>query len=157
MNTERTILLAEDNADHAIILCQALKAAGFNNPVQVVPDGEQSIFYLSGKGKYADRKIYPLPAILLLDLTLPMLNGFDVLNWLRGQPSPLRRLPVVVLATSSNEPDIARAYNAGANSFLVKPTDRSEFVNQMKSLGEFWITHCAIPELPLELLGPADR
>ena len=140
-----TILLAEDNADHALIFLQALKAAGFSNAAHVVTDGEQAIFYLRGEGIYSDRKTYPIPLLLLLDLKMPKLDGFGVLDWLRKQPAPLRDLPVLVLTTSNYEPDIARAYKAGANSFLVKPTDRADCITQMKGLGDFWLTYCALP------------
>jgi CheY-like chemotaxis protein len=139
------ILLAEDNADHALIFRHALTAAGFSNHVHVVADGEQAILYLRGEGMYSDRKIFPLPLLLLLDLKMPRMDGFGVLDWLRKQEAPLRDLPVLVLTTSNYGPDIARAYKAGANSFLVKPTDRADCVTQMKGLGDFWLTYCALP------------
>ena len=114
------ILLAEDNQDHAHLVLRAFHHGGLINPIFVTEDGVETIGYLSGEGKFSDRERYPLPALLLLDLKMPNTDGFEVLRWVRSQPK-LSRLPVVVLAGSGEISDVNRAYDLGANSFLVKP------------------------------------
>src|SRR6185436_2235354 len=121
------ILIAEDNEDHVILLRRALQKGALLNPIFVVNDGEETVAYLKGEGKYADRYEYPLPALLLLDLKMPKKNGFEVLEWIRQQPG-LRRLRVVVLTTSDSPDDIDRAYELGANAFMVKPLERQQFL-----------------------------
>src|SRR2546430_1632276 len=96
---EGVILLAEDNEDDVMLLERAFAKANFLNPVLVVHNGEQTIAYLQGEGKYVDRKAYPIPTLLLLDLKMPVKNGLEVLEWISRQPS-LSRLRVVVLTNS---------------------------------------------------------
>src|SRR5688500_8647763 len=103
-----TILLAEDNEDHVLLIKRAFVQARFLNPVQVVGDGVEAIAYLNGDSKYADRKEYPIPALLLLDLKMPNKDGFEVLEWIGKQPH-LRHLRVVVLTTSDRIFDVKRA------------------------------------------------
>ena len=133
-----TILLAEDNADHIILIKRAFVQARLINPVQVVSDGEETIAYLGGRGKYADRKQYPMPALLLLDLKMPNKDGFEVLEWLRHQPE-LRGLRVVVLTTSDRIYDVQRAYELGAHSFLTKPLDVRDFVLLGPAIKGYWV------------------
>src|SRR6266581_2683253 len=121
------ILLAEDDDNHVVLLRHAFKEANFLNPLHVVRDGEETIAYLKGEGQYANRAEYPLPALLLLDLKMPRQNGFDVLTWIRREPH-LAGLTVVVLTNSDGLRDVTRAYQLGANSFLVKPLDFDQFV-----------------------------
>src|SRR4051812_28005161 len=102
MTTSGTILLVEDNEDDVFLMTRALKAAGIANPLQIVEDGQQAIDYLKGAGRFADRNTYPMPAIVFLDLKLPIMMGLEVLEWIRGEPG-LSDIVVVVL-TSSNEP-----------------------------------------------------
>jgi CheY-like chemotaxis protein len=149
-----TILLVEDNPDHVILFCLALKKAGFPNRVQVVKGGEEAILYLEGQGRYGNRTEHPLPDLLLLDLKMPGLDGFDVIAWVRKQTNELKNLPVIVLTTSSHGSDVARAYQAGANSFLVKPMDLNECVAQMKTMGDFWLNECELPPSKLPPRAP---
>src|SRR3954466_1946963 len=95
----RTILLVEDNSDDVFFMKRALKAAGIVNPLEVVMTGQAAIDYLSGEGPYADRKAHPLPVLILLDLKLPVKNGHEVLEWLRGNPS-LATMVAIILSTS---------------------------------------------------------
>jgi CheY-like chemotaxis protein len=111
-----------------------------------VENGEQAIAYLKGEGKYASREEYPLPSLLLLDLKMPRKNGFDVLEWIRQQPG-LGSLRVVVLTSSDEIRDVNRAYQLGANSFLVKPLDFSEFVRMTEALKGYWIWLSRAPEI----------
>ena len=140
------ILIAEDNEDHVLLLRRALQKGAVLNPVFVVNDGEETIAYLSGEGKYADRYEYPLPALLLLDLKMPKKNGFEVLEWIRGQPG-LKRLRVVVLTTSDSPDDIDRAYEMGANAFMVKPLEKRQFLDLTDAIKGYWLWMSAAPDL----------
>jgi CheY-like chemotaxis protein len=140
------ILLAEDNEDHAVLTRRAFKQSGLVNPLFVVEDGEQAIAYLKGEGKFANRSEYPLPTLLLLDLKMPRKNGFEVLEWLRGQPE-LAALRVVVLTTSDQIHDVNRAYQLGANSFLTKPVDFRDFVQLSSAIKGYWLWMSRAPEV----------
>ena len=115
------VLLAEDSEDDVIILRKAMSQAGIDFPLFVVKDGEEAIAYLKGTGKFANRAEFPMPSLLLLDLVMPLINGFEVLEWLREQQPGLNSLPVVVLTASETIHDIKLASQLGALSFLVKP------------------------------------
>lgn len=141
----KTILLAEDNSTDALMVQRAFKKAHLMNPVQVVDDGDKAVAYLSGQGPYADRDKYPLPVLLLLDLKLPRRSGLEVLEWLRGQEG-LKRLPVVVLTSSKESADVNRAYDLGANSYLVKPVDFDPLLEMVKTLGLYWVVMNEKPE-----------
>jgi len=132
------ILLAEDREDEVLLIRRAFREANFVNPLRVVPDGEEAIAYLEGKGKYANREEYPIPALLLLDLKIPRKDGFEVLDWIRHHPQ-LSALRVVVLTASDHISDVNRAYQLGANSFLVKPVDFDDFVEMTQALRCYWM------------------
>ena len=139
MNRERgSVLLVEDDPNDVALTRRAFARSGLTNPLEVVTDGEQAIAYLAGEPPYADRQRHPLPILVLLDLKLPRKSGFDVLGWLRGVPD-VRRLPVVVLTSSAQSPDINRAYDAGANSYLVKPVAFENLLALVRTLGLYWI------------------
>ena len=140
------ILIAEDNEDHVLLLRRVLQKGAVLNPVFVVNDGEETIAYLKGEGKYGDRYEYPLPALLLLDLKMPKKNGFEVLEWIRQQPG-LRRLRVVVLTTSDAPEDIDRAYELGANAFMVKPLEKRQFLDLTDAIKGYWLWMSAAPDL----------
>jgi CheY-like chemotaxis protein len=132
-----TILLVEDNDDDVFAMRRALKLAQVANPLQVVTDGKQALDYLSGQGPYHNRKDYPLPFIVFLDLKLPFVHGFEVLSWIKHQAA-LEAVIVVVL-TSSDEPrDHERAYTLGARSYLVKPPTAQHLTDLLKNLESFW-------------------
>ena len=139
-------MIAEDNEDHVLLLRRALQKGALLNPIFVVSDGEEAIAYLKGEGKYADRYEYPLPSLLLLDLKMPRKNGFEVLEWIRHQPG-LRRLRVVVLTTSDAPQDIDRAYELGANAFMVKPLDKRHFSELTDAIKGYWLWMSAAPDL----------
>src|SRR5688572_1242164 len=140
------ILLAEDLESDVLLIRRAFKKAKIINPLQVVSDGEQVLAYLRGEGEYANRDEYPLPALLLLDLKMPRMNGFEVLSWIRSQPS-LQALRVVVLTASRELKDVNHAYQLGANTFLVKPTDFDELVVMMQALQGHWIWMSEEPQI----------
>jgi len=142
-----TILLAEDNHDHVILIKRAFVHARILNPVQAVHDGAEAIAYLQGDGKYSDRDQFPLPSLMLLDLKMPNKNGFDVLEWIRHQPA-LQNLRVVVLTTSDRVFDVKRAYELGASSFLTKPVDLRNFVQLGPAIKGYWVWTSNAPTDP---------
>ena len=133
-----SILLVEDDPNDVTLTQLAFEQARFSNPLQVVNNGEEAIAYLGGEPPFSDRQRYPMPILVLLDLKLPRRSGFDVLTWVRGAPN-VRRLPVVVLTSSQQSPDISRAYDAGANSYLVKPVAFESLLALVRSLGLYWL------------------
>jgi CheY-like chemotaxis protein len=138
MTTSRAILLVEDNEDDVFLMRRALKGAGVTNPHHVVEDGQQAIDYLSGQAQFADRDAYPLPAIVFLDLKLPMKGGLEVLRWIRSQPA--FETMVIVVLTSSNEPtDLRDAYRLGANSYVVKPPTATQLLDMAKAFKWYWL------------------
>jgi len=139
------ILLAEDREDDILVIRRAFAKGNIHNPLQVVRDGEEAIAYLAGEGKYANRSEYPLPGLLLLDLNMPRMDGFEVLRWIRLQPG-IASLRVVVLTSSEEIPDINEAYRLGANSFLVKPLDFQLFVETSKLIKDYWLRVDKEPE-----------
>jgi CheY-like chemotaxis protein len=141
----KNILLAEDSPDDVVLIKSAFKKSGFPDPIYVVSNGEQVLDYLKGEGAYGDRKRYPVPHILLLDLNMPRLNGFEVLTWIRGRQEWMC-LPVIVLTTSFYGPEIKRAYDLGANSFITKPPDFSHLVAGLKEVGQHWLRRAILPE-----------
>ena len=116
------ILLAEDREGDITLVQRAFERAGIGNPLMIVRDGEEAINYLSGAGRYSNRTLYPRPGLLLLDLTLPLVDGFEVLHWIKSQPG-LKNLLVIVLTASDRIRDASQAYRLGAHSFLVKSVD----------------------------------
>jgi len=142
---EPAILLVEDNPVDVMLMRRAFRELEFSYRLAVVGDGAQAIQYLNGEGPYAARAEFPFPNLLLLDLGLPHVDGFQVLRWLRSQKT-LQHLPVIVLSGSSFSPDIKRAYAAGANSFLTKPSGLAELIGAMKGLTEYWLHRGPVPQ-----------
>jgi Response regulators consisting of a CheY-like receiver domain and a winged-helix DNA-binding domain len=139
------ILLAEDREDDILLIRHAFQKGGIDVPLFVVRDGEETIAYLKGDGKFSNREEYPLPSLLLLDLKMPRMDGFEVLKWIRAQ-SGLSSLRVVVLTSSERIRDVNIAYNLGANSFLVKPMDFEHVVELTKILKDYWLRLDKPPE-----------
>ena len=134
-----TILLAEDDPNDVILFQRAMERASLSaDSLKVVRDGEKAISYLSGQGLYADRDLYPLPTLLLLDLKMPRKSGPEVLSWIRKQPQ-LRYLIVVFLTSSNSSDDVRLAYEAGANSYLVKPVEFTEMVEMIRHVTFYWL------------------
>jgi len=137
MLTDQFILLAEDDANDTLLIKRAFQKAGFGSLLKTVSNGKQAIDYVAGGGEYADRSRFPLPFLLLLDLKMPGTNGFEVLTWIRSQPD-LKRLLVVVLTSSNLQTDVDRAYELGANSYLVKPIEFGQMVNMIQRFEAYW-------------------
>ena len=145
MADQAVILLAEDNADDIALIRRAFAKAYITNPLQIVRNGEEVVAYLKGEGVFSNRAEYPLPDLLLLDLKMPRMNGFEVLEWIRRQPT-LSSLRVVVLTASDNMRDVNSAYKLGANSFMVKPLDFEDVVHMGKFLTTYWLRLSKAPE-----------
>jgi CheY-like chemotaxis protein len=141
------ILLAEDSEDDATLLKRAFIRAGVNAPIQVVEDGEKTLDYLTGMGPFSDRKEFPLPNLILLDLNMPLMDGFAVLDWLRKQPG-LRRIPVIVLSSSGLQQDVDLAHEFGANGYSVKPGDISGLTELISHIESYWLREHRYPKIP---------
>ena len=139
-----TILVVEDEDDDVALLKRAFRKVGILNPVTFVADGDAAVEYLAGEGRFADRAAHPLPSLVLLDLKLPRRSGLDVLAWRLEQPA-LRRIPVVVLTSSRQSRDLERAYDLGANSYLVKPVEFADLLSMIEALRLYWIVYNETP------------
>ncbi len=140
------ILYVEDEEADVLLLQHVFEKAGIPNPLRAVKDGKLAKDYLAGNGPFTDRSQHPLPGLVLLDLNLPYWSGFEVLEWIRQQPQ-LRRLPVVIFTSSNRPDDIARAYDAGANGFLVKPNALADLRTLVLAVRDFWLLHNRFSEL----------
>lgn len=136
--TNRTILLVEDNPDDAALTLRALKKNNIINELIVAHDGAEALDILFCRGDHSDRNPEVLPAIVLLDLKLPKVDGLEVLKQIRAHPST-QLLPVVILTSSTEERDLIEGYRLGANSYIHKPVDFDQFVNAVKTLGLYWL------------------
>ncbi len=138
--TAAPILQVEDDQNDVTLLAYAFNKARITTAVQVVNDGRQAMDYLAGTGQFSDRTKYPLPCLLLLDLKLPGVSGFELLEWIRQQPA-LRTLVVIVFTSSSRPEDIERAYSLGANSCIVKPPDIQQRQEIAEYLKGWWLKY----------------
>ncbi|MCL1500512.1 response regulator [Xanthomonas nasturtii] len=145
MTAIRTILLAEDSTADAEMAVDALREARLANPIVHVEDGVETMDYLLRRGAFVDRE-EGLPAVLLLDIKMPRLDGLEVLKQVRSDET-LKRLPVVILSSSREESDLARSWDLGVNAYVVKPVDVDQFFNAVKTLGTFWAVINQAPEL----------
>jgi CheY-like chemotaxis protein len=143
------ILLAEDSDDDIFLLERAYKKAKLTNPLKIVSDGEQALAYLKGEGVYADREKYPFPALLLLDIKMPRMNGLEVLSAIRQDPQ-LRRLVVIFLTASNLDKDVNQAFDLQANSYLVKPADTDGMVNTLDKVKDYWLRINQYPHCPAQ-------
>jgi CheY-like chemotaxis protein len=132
------ILLVEDNMDDELLTLRELKRNNILNDVVVARDGVEALDYLFGGGAHGNRDLSILPQVVLLDLNLPRVGGFEVLRCIRDDERT-RLLAVVVLTSSKEEEDIVRSYSLGANSFVRKPVEFDEFTQAVKALGLFWL------------------
>jgi CheY-like chemotaxis protein len=139
-----TILLVEDSPDDVFFMKRALNRAGANVSVQVAEDGEAALQYLNGDGAFANRLEFPLPRLILLDLRMPRLPGFEVLKWVRSREE-FDCTPVIVFSSSREDSDMKKAYSLGANAFLVKSGDSSQLLDMVKCMVEFWLKHNEAP------------
>lgn len=137
METPLKILVAEDDVGDIRLLQRAFAAAKVKLPVHFASDGAEVLNYLQGKEPFENPVKYPLPDLLLLDLGLPLISGFEIMAWLQEQPR-FRRLPVIVFSNSDRPEDISRAHELGAASYVVKPQDPKELVRMVERLQAYW-------------------
>ena len=146
MSAQVNILHVEDDPNDALLFQHACRKAGVSFELQSVNDGDQAIAYLCGQEKFSDREKHPFPELILLDLKMPRLSGFDVLAWLRKEGG-CQNVPVIILTSSNHESDIKRAYDLGANSYLVKPADFERLSEIVKLLDSYWVLLNERPEV----------
>lgn len=142
----KPVLVVEDDRNDVFLLQRTFRRNNLIGELHIVPTVDEGIAYLTGEGKYDDRNQFPYPVLMLLDLKLPGKSGFDLLAWLREQQG-LCRLPVVILTSSAQSDDINRAFDLGANSYLVKNPDPAGFLDLTKLLDLYWLTLNQKPEL----------
>jgi CheY-like chemotaxis protein len=130
------ILLVDDNPHDVVLIRLAFRKVGIIDTIHLVKDGVEAMRYINGDDKYADRRTYPPPTLVLLDLKMPGPNGFEVLKWIRSHDA-FENLVVVVMSGSRDDADIQRAYELGANSYLIKPTKFEDLVKMMESLKDY--------------------
>ena len=140
MNTEVEILLAEDTMSDAEMTIRAIRKSKIENRIIHVKDGKEAMDFLTGVGAYAGRDINHKPKVILLDLKMPKINGMEVLGLIRKNEF-LKDIPVVVLTSSKEDPDIERCYALGVNSYIVKPVDYEQFMKVVSDLGLYWLVH----------------
>jgi two-component system response regulator len=132
------ILLVEDNPDDVKLTLHAFKKFNLSNRVAVVRDGAEALEFLYGTGRYADRSAAHIPKLVLLDLKLPLVDGFEVLKRIKGDPD-MKSLPVVIMTSSKEERDVVEGYALGVNSYIVKPVDFEQFTEAVRQLGFYWL------------------
>ena len=144
---DRLVLLVEDDPADVRLIQRAFRKLRTNINMTRVTNGDDAVAYLSGEGPFENRAAYPMPAVVLLDIKLPRRSGFEVLDWLRKQESPLRRMPVVMLTSSKHSVDVNRAYDLGANSYLAKPETPAGLDELATQFQNYWLYLNEEPEL----------
>jgi two-component system response regulator len=142
----QTILMVEDSQDDFIAAQRTFKKAGLNNPLRRCATGDEAVDYLFRRGAFRNATLAPLPGIILLDLNLPGLDGREVLRQVKADPL-LRKIPVIILTTSSAEKDVEQCYSDGANSYVLKPVDIQGFVRAITRLKDFWFEIAILPKV----------
>jgi two-component system response regulator len=151
--TNGAILLVEDTEDDVELTLRAFRRSNFANPIVVARDGAEALDYLFGTGEYADRDSGALPAVVLLDLQLPKIDGLEVLRRIRDD-ARTALIPIVILTSSREERDRADGYARGANSYIQKPVDFTAFVDAVGQLGVYWLLLNEPPPAPrVETVG----
>jgi CheY-like chemotaxis protein len=136
-DSKYTILVVEDEENDAELLKMAFKKNGILNPVQRTRDGLEAIDYLNGTGAYANRDLFPFPEVLILDLKMPRMNGLELLAWIRDHPD-YKVIPTIIMTSSRQDPDIWKAYELGANTYMIKPSSFAELAKMVQLAHEYW-------------------
>lgn len=137
MSSQPTVLVADDDANDVFFLRRAFQKAGVSCPIVDVPDGEKAISYLTGSDAYADRSRYPMPSLIFLDLKMPKISGFEVLEWLQKHNG--LGIKIVVLSSSNLSSDMQKARSLGAHDYRVKPADIDDMINMVKDIANQWL------------------
>ncbi|HEY9509182.1 MAG TPA: response regulator [Verrucomicrobiae bacterium] len=135
---KQTVLYVEDEENDVFFMRHAFQKAGIEHGLASVADGPDALAYLAGKNPYEDRGQFPVPSLILLDLNLPLISGFEVLQWIRDQPQ-FRETPVVVFSSSGRPEDRDKAEQLGANNYLLKPASGTQFLDIAKELKQSWL------------------
>ena len=136
-DSDYTILLVEDEENDAKLVQMAFKKNNIVNPVQWARDGLEAIAYLNGDGAYADRNQHPFPEVLILDLKMPRMGGLELLTWIREHPE-FRVIPTIIMTSSRQHSEIEKAYNLGANTYMIKPSSFEELAKNVKLIHDYW-------------------
>ncbi len=145
-----TVLLVEDESTDADLIARALGKVARNAKVIRLSDGDQAVSYLRGDPPYDERAAYPLPSVVLLDIKLPRRSGFEVIAWVRKQEQPLNRTLIVMLTSSRLKTDVNRAYELGANSYLMKPDNSQRLAELAVQFKEYWFRWNEMPDYRIE-------
>jgi CheY-like chemotaxis protein len=132
------ILFAEDSVDDALLTIRVLRKSGLSNKLHHVKDGAEALDFIYCRGEYSSRNINEHPKVIFLDLKMPKLNGLEVLEKLKSDPD-MKSIPIVILTSSNEDPDIIKSYELGANSYIVKPVESENFFQAIKDLGFYWM------------------
>lgn len=143
--SKKHILLVEDNPDDEALALRALKKSNVANEISIARDGVEALEYIFCEGEYRERDIHQLPVVILLDLKLPKVDGLEVLKRIK-EHERTRRIPVVVMTSSSEEHDIVSSYDFGANSYIRKPVDFNQFTEAVAQLGLYWLVMNEVPD-----------
>jgi len=147
MNRQVQILLVEDNHMDVVLTVDAFREAKLMNKINVARNGKEALDYLFGCNKYANRQLYPMPDLVLLDLKMPGIDGFEVLRQIKSTEI-LKRIPVIILTSSKEEGDRSLSYDMGANSYLLKPVSFDGFVDVVKKIDDYWFSlNISAPEI----------
>lgn len=156
MREQALILLVDDDYNDCTLMRRAFVGAKVLNPLIIARSGEEAVDYLSGTGRYSNRKEFPLPALILLDIKMNGMDGLEVLSWIRSQPG-LKTIRVVMLTSSNETKEVNLAYQLGANSFLTKPVDFERLVEIARTLSGYWLWMDSPPEAHRPTpLGPSN-
>lgn len=155
--TKEPVLLVEDDPSDARLIQRAFSKLELGVPIIRLTNGDEVVSYLSGERPFDNRATHPLPSLVLLDIKLPRRSGFEVLQWVRRQPSALNRIPVVMLTSSRHSVDINRAYDLGANSYLTKPETASQLDDLAQKVQSYWLGLNEFPDLHGGPSQPARR
>ena len=147
---KQSILVVDDDENDRFFIDLALQKTALPLLVKLTSDGAEAIAYLEGQGKFSDRNQFPLPSLIFVDLKMPRVTGFELLKWLKAQ-EVFRRIPAVVISSSGAQQDIDRAYDLGANVYLIKPVSPEQFRQLFNAAGEFFIQLAAKPSVPTKL------
>lgn len=143
---KQLILHVENDPNDILLVQRAFREVAIPHPVQVADNGERAVEYLSGQGEFADRTRYPLPCLIFLDLSMPRMNGIEVLTWIRQQPL-VKRIPVIIFSSSKHNRDVSAAYDMGASSYMVKPVSYRELVEQVRAFKAYWLSKSELPDM----------
>jgi CheY-like chemotaxis protein len=156
MNRSISILVADDSEDDVLFLRRAFVKAGGSEVLEHVTDGGMAIDYLAGRGIYDEREKYPFPRLMILDIKMPGKDGLEVLEWARGEGN-LRSLPIIMWSSCGEQSEVDRAFELGANSFVVKPCDFGQLDQMVRSLRDFWLGTSTLPSVPRAQVKGIDQ